>query len=319
MKKIVVDNRLLVKCCKMYYVECMTQSEISSSLGISRPTVSRMLKEAKEKNIVKIEIQKSTYTDYEYLENLIEKRYGLKEVIIVNDNNSGDVNIDLVSTAARYLERIIKKNDVVGVSMGTTIKEISRFVNSSSKIDAMFVPLIGGVGQTGNEVHPNQIVMDLSRAFKGTFKLLHAPAVISNLELKESLMKEKSISDILEHVNKVNVAIVGIGAPTEKSVMMATGYFDKEEIEDMKKMNIAGDVCLQFYDINGDSSQYKGNKNVFGMSLDNIKNIDRVIGVAEGDEKVEAIIGAANGKYIDVLITNYSCAKKICDYESKEK
>ena len=185
--------------------------------------------------------------------------------------------------------------------MGTTIKEISRFVNSSSSVDAMFVPLIGGVGQTGNEVHPNQIVMDLSRAFKGSFKLLHAPAIISNLELKENLMEEKSISDILEYIDKVNIAVVGIGAPTEKSVMMATGYFDKKEILDMRKKNIVGDICLQFYDINGNNEQYERNKNVFGMSLDDIKNIDRVIGVAEGTEKVEAIIGAMNGKYLSLI------------------
>lgn len=315
MKKIVIDNRLLIKCCKMYYIECLTQSEIASQLGISRTKVSRLLKEAREKEIVKIEIKRSEHEDYDYLEECIERKYNLKEVIIVNDCDNELINLELANAAAKYLERIVKKDDIVGVSMGTTIKEIASFVNSNNSIDTMFVPLIGGVGQTGNEIHPNQIVMELSRVFKGKFKLLHAPAIISNLELKKNLMEEKSISDVLEYINKVNIAIVGIGAPTEKSTMMSTGYFDNKQLVEMKKNKVVGDICLQFYDTNGNHEQYTQNSMVFGMNLENLRKIDRVIGVAEGDEKVEAIVGAINGKYIDVLITNYSCAKKIFEHK----
>ena len=315
MKKIIGSNKLLIKCCELYYIQCMTQNVISKSLGISRPTVSRLLKEAKEKGIVKIEIQESEQSGYDHLESSIEKKYGLKEVLITNDNEEGLLNSDLGSMAAKYLERIIKSSDIIGVSMGTTVKEIGRFVSKGSCVDAMFVPLIGGVGQIGIEIHPNAVAMNLSRAFNGKFKLLHVPAIISDIDLIDKLKDEKSISDVLDYIRKINVAIVGIGAPTDKSTMMATGYFDEKKMENLKKLNTVGDICLQFFDINGNHEQFKENDKVFGLHLDNIKKIDRVIGVAGGNEKVEAIIGAINGKLINVLITNYSCAKLILNYE----
>ncbi|MBU3179802.1 sugar-binding transcriptional regulator [Clostridium psychrophilum] len=317
MKKIVGGNRLLIKCCKLYYMQSMTQNEISKTLGISRPTVSRLLKEAMEKGIVKIEIQESEQSNYEDLESSIEKKYGLKEVLITNDNEEG-LTSDLGCMAAKYLERIIRNTDIIGVSMGTTVKEIGRFVSKGSNVDAMFVPLIGGVGQIGIDIHPNEVAMSLSRAFNGKFKLLHVPAIISDTDLIEKLKEEKSVSDVLEYINKVNISIVGIGAPTEKSTMMASGYFDKEKLENLKRLNAVGDICLQFFDINGNSKQFKDNSKVFGSHLEDIKNIDRVIGVAGGDEKVEAIIGAINGRFINVLITNYSCAKLIFNYKVGE-
>ena len=47
MKKILGDTRLMLKCCVMYYENEMGQNEIAQKLGISRPTVSKLLKEGK--------------------------------------------------------------------------------------------------------------------------------------------------------------------------------------------------------------------------------------------------------------------------------
>ncbi len=317
MRKIIDDKRLLIKCSVMYYMQYKTQNEISNILGISRPTVSRLLKEAKDKGIVKIQIQdfKENYNHFERLEDEIERKYGLLEVIIVNDeNDENTLKQELGKATARYLERILKNKDIVGVSMGTTLKEIYKFVSSESKVDATFIPLIGGVGQIGIELHANQIVMDLSRAFKGKFKLLHAPAVISDINIKENFEKEKSLKEVINYIYKANVAIVGIGAPTETSTLMATGYFDAAYMKNIKKLKAVGDICLQFFDIDGNYEKFPDNKKVFGIELQKLKNIDRVIGVAGGNEKAESIIGAIKGKYINVLITNYSCAKKINEF-----
>lgn len=320
MRKIVGDERLLTKCSAMYYFEYMTQNEISNILGISRPTVSRLLKEAREKGIVKIQIQnlhESNCDYYQELEQQIEKKYGLLEAIIISDtSDENDLKMELGKATAKYLERVLKDRDIVGVSMGTTLKEVSRFVSSECRVDATFVPLIGGTGQLRMEIHPNQIAMDLSRAFSSKFKLLHAPAVISDLKIKNNFEKEKSLKDVMDFINKTNIAIVGIGAPTEKSTMMATGYFDKNQIKDIKNnSNAVGDICLQFYDINGDYKKFPDNKRVFGIELEKLREIDRVVGVAGGEEKLESIIGAIRGKFINVLVTNYSCAKKMNEYK----
>lgn len=313
MKKLVDDMRLIVKCCMMYYEDEYNQEQIAQELGLSRPTVSRMLKEAKEQGIVEVKIKSPIDTNYHTIERRLEKLLGLKEVIIVNDKKDPmSQKIELGYAAAQYLERVIKDKDIVGVSMGTTIKEVARFVKSSSMKNTTFLPIVGGVGQIHIDIHPNQIAMDLARAFGGNFKLLHAPAVISGIDIKENFKKETGIKEILDIIDKVTIALVGIGVPTEKtSTMMASGYFNEADMETLRERKAVGDICLQFFDINGDASQFEFNKKVFGIEISRLKKIDRVIGIAGSMEKADSIIGAARGKYINVLVTNQQTSEII--------
>ena len=313
MKKLMDDMRLIVKCCMLYYEEDLNQEKISQELGLSRPTVSRMLKEARESGIVEIRINSPINSNYRSVERQMEKLLGLKEVIIVDDKKDPlSQKVELGYAAARYLERVLKDKDIIGVSMGTTIKEVARFVRDSHMVNTTFLPIIGGVGQIRMDIHPNQIAMDLARAFGGNFKLLHAPAVISDIGIKENFKTEKGIKQILDIIDKVTIALVGIGVPTEKSsTMMATGYFNEADMETLRKKKAVGDICLQFFDINGDTSQFEFNKKVFGIELSRLKKIGRVVGIAGSVEKVDAIIGAARGKYINVLVTNQKTSEFI--------
>ncbi|MBA5851606.1 sugar-binding transcriptional regulator [Clostridium sp. cel8] len=313
MRKIVGTTSLIIKCCKLYYEDSLTQDEISNILGVSRPTVSRLLDEGRKRGIVKIEIVNPLKNNYEDLERNIEKKYGIREVIIVDDDDDENMQKKLAAKcAAEYLERIAKKGNKIGVSMGTTIKNISKYINPNPKMNLEFIPLIGGIGQIQIEIHPNQIVMDLAKACNGKFKLLHVPAVVSDSVSRDDFIKEKSINEVLMMGKNVDIAIVAIGSLVmEKSTMMKSGYFNKEDITKFKKEGAVGDICLQFYNINGEFINFKFNKRVIGINLDDIKKIKTVVGVACGNYKIDAIIGALNGNFIDVLITNYSTAKNI--------
>jgi deoxyribonucleoside regulator len=316
-QKIVDDSRLIVKCCKLYYEEYYTQNEISNVLGVSRPTISRMLKEGRDLGIVKIEIINPFQSNFEALERQTEKQFNIREVIIVEDEVDEIMQKkNLAKAAAKFLRRIIKDGDAIGVSMGTTLKGITEYINSKEKRRLTFIPLIGGVGQSKIDIHPNDIVMGFAQAFGGNFKLLHAPAVVSNEAIKKALLKERSIKDIIDHSKLCNIGIVGIGSPTDMaSTMMTSGYFNEDDTKEFARLGGVGDICLQFYDINGNTESFDFNKRVVGIDLMDLKKIDTVIGVAGGEKKVRAIIGALNSKIIDVLITNYSNAMAINNYK----
>ena len=48
--------KLAIKAAEMYYLENGSQLQISKKMGVSRPTVSRLLQYAKDKGLVKIQI-----------------------------------------------------------------------------------------------------------------------------------------------------------------------------------------------------------------------------------------------------------------------
>ena len=56
MRKIVDNERMMLRVCDLYYNRDMSQSDIAKIMDISRPTVARLLKSAKLKRIVEITI-----------------------------------------------------------------------------------------------------------------------------------------------------------------------------------------------------------------------------------------------------------------------
>ncbi|KNZ41953.1 sugar-binding transcriptional regulator [Acetobacterium bakii] len=319
MKKVVDDERLMVKICEMYYNQEINQKHIATELGLSRPTVSRILQNAKERGIVKIIIDPLSGNNFVDIEKKLEMRYGLKEVLIVDvKTDNRDQKDELAKATASYLERIVKNDSIVGVSMGSSIGQIYRFVSKGLSKNANFVPLIGGIGHLGMELHSNTIVEALAKAFGGEYYLLHAPARVSGIQIKEELMKEAGINRIVKMCDGLDIAVVGIGVPNRGSAIMATGYYDEKDMEIMRSKDVAGDVCMQFFDITGNSEPFQADNNVIGIDIKKLRRVPHSIGVASGIEKADAIVGAISGGYINVLITDVECAKILLEISDNQ-
>jgi lsr operon transcriptional repressor len=54
---------------------------------------------------------------------------------------------------------------------------------------------------------------------------------------------------------------------------------------------------------------------MIAVSLEHLRAIPTVIGVAAGEQKAEIITAALRGKYIDTLITDESAAIRVLEYE----
>ena len=172
-----------------------------------------------------------------------------------------------------------------------------------------FVSLIGGMGQLRMELHANSLAETLSRIYKGRFAPLYAPARVSSAAVRQELMKEESMAAALALQKRLDIAVVGIGYPNERSSIKATGYYKENEMESLIERQVAGEICMQFYDISGDPQPYKDDNNVVGMGLGKLRKVPCSIGVAGGIEKLAAVQGAVRGGYINVLITDLSCAR----------
>lgn len=312
MRKVIDDPRLMVRVCDLYYNQGISQQQIAKDLNLSRPTVSRVLALAREQGIVKISISNVDAVEHWELERKLEKEYGLQEVIIVGENSSEDkMKEALGEAAARYLEYTIKDGNTVGVSMGSTLYEVISHVMHPEAKRVTFVPIVGGVGRVRMELHANSLAESLSRIYDGKFVPLHAPARVSSRNIREELLKEETLLPAIRLTQKLDIAVVGIGYPNEKSEIMATGYFKENEIDSLINRKVAGELCMQFYDIKGDTSPYEDDNNVIGMDISKLRTVPRSIGIAGGIEKLRAIRGAINGHYINTLITDIQCAEAL--------
>ena len=114
------------------------------------------------------------------------------------------------------------------------------------------------------------------------------------------------------------MALVGIGYPNEHSAIKATGYYKENEIESLISRKAAGELCMQFYDMEGRTEPYVSDNAVIGMDIHRLCKVPCSVGIAGGKEKLSAIQGAINGKYINVLITDTECARALLSDEEEE-
>jgi len=306
------NTSLVAEICRMYYLNNLSQDDISSNLRISKSAVSRLLKEGREKGIVTFHIK-----DYEdrlsSLENKLEQYFKLKEAVVVSDEeimSEESIKKKVAKAAAILLQRRIRENDTIAVSWGTTLAEVVKALNPSYHLNVDIVPLIGGIDNRGRNIHSNEIARRVSEAFKGRYYVLNAPIFVSNLQTKEAFEKEKSIKAVIDKAKSANIAVVGIGCPNKQSsTMIKRGYFSVREFTELTDKGVVGDICTNFYDIQGNIIKLSLQSKMIGLGLKELKHIPIVIGVACCEDKKEAILGALRGGYVNIIVTNERVAE----------
>jgi deoxyribonucleoside regulator len=85
------SDALLVKASELYYYSRMSQAEIGHVLGVSVPTVSRILQEAMERGIIEVRIR-DPLTRTADAEEALKKKFGLLDAVVVEIPQDTDGN-----------------------------------------------------------------------------------------------------------------------------------------------------------------------------------------------------------------------------------
>ncbi|WP_075979970.1 sugar-binding transcriptional regulator [Bacillus massilinigeriensis] len=306
-------RKLLAKVAYLYYIEDKNQNEIAKELNIYRTTISRMLKQARDEGIVTIEIH-----DYDpavfSLELYLKEKFDLKDIVICPSSYEGteeEKEENVAEEAASYLKRIIKKNDVVGVSWGSTLRKMIGKIQRVKMTDATFVPLAGGPSHVHSLYHVNTIVYDLARHFNGKSIFINATVVQETKELRDGIMNSKYFEEIKNYWENLDVALVGIGGPLSAKSSEWRDLLTNEDREELKLREAIGDCCCQFIDQDG--KILKGNlyNRTVSVRLEQLKETPYSIGVARGKQKSRSILAMLKKQYINVLITDEETALEI--------
>ncbi|MDO5138688.1 MAG: sugar-binding domain-containing protein [Oscillospiraceae bacterium] len=312
----------MYKVCSLYYQDNMNQQEVGDFLGVSRSSVLRMLQKGRELGIVTIELHNPRFYDYGDMEKTLERAYGLKDVLIVENSvldTRSEAAAYMFGSASDYLHNFFKEGDRIGVAMGNTLNSVVSTNKTYEKHnDLLFVALEGSISRItieGTDVQGNELARKFADKFGGTYTQFLSPAVFSEKSILDFFMKEKAVNYILDEFKKLNVVVVGIGVPdgTEHTLAKA-GYMTDEERRALVEHGAIGDMCLQFYDRDGNTDGFGFfNDRVAAMPLEEVRRVPSKIGIAGGERKAEAVVGAIRGNYINILITDTECAKKLIE------
>ncbi len=307
------NKELLMQIVTLYYEQNLTQSEIAKIYGISRPTVSRMLVEAKENGIVEIKIN-SPIRLHPALSKELRAALPLKNALVVAGKFDEDTALRQCAKAgANFLHSILQNNMILGTSWGTALNYLSDALEPKPYYNVHVAQMAGCLG-TGNPHEDGmELAMKLSEKLGGSYSNIHAPLFIDNELVYRHLIEEPSIDSSIKTAARADIILSGIGSVNSSSTMLEkNGYITEKERVSLLEGGCAGHINARFYDKSGNEMSLK-NRFVVSVSLEAIKTAAWRIGICSAKNKADAAYCAVKSGYINTLIIGEDLARDILE------
>lgn len=304
---------LLAKIAYLYYIQEKSQAEIAQELMIHRSTISRMLKQAKDEQIVTISIEPFDSALFD-LEQHFKRVFQLKKMIILpagKTKGSEEKDHALATEGALFLKQVIKSQDVIGLSWGAMLANMIGKLDGVKETHSTFVPLVGGPSHSRSNYHVNSIVYDMGRHFHGNSIFINAAAVQETKQIRDGIMTSHYFHELLDYWQRMTIALVGIGGPLTQAKSQWRDLLKPEDREELLLREAVGDCCCQFFDQSGKIIKGSLYERTVAFPLECLKTIPYSIGIARSKEKARAIYAVLQKNYLNTLITDEETALEI--------
>ncbi|WP_052127473.1 transcriptional regulator LsrR [Enterobacter cancerogenus] len=308
---LIVDNgmgeeELLARTAWFYYHDGLTQNEIGERLGLTRLKVSRLLEKGRQSGVIHVQIN-SRYEGCLTLEHALQQRFNLKQIRVLPQLDSPNLSQRLGVGAAQMLMSVLQPQQLLAVGFGetsmNTLQHLSGFISSQQ---IRMVTLSGGVGPYMTGLGQLDAACGIS--------IIPAPLRASSANVAQILRQERSVKDVMLAACAADVAVVGIGALSQRqeATILRSGYISEGEQLMYARRGAVGDILGYFMRPDGRLAEAMPiHEELIAVSPEELAAIPMVLGVAGGPEKAEAILAALEGARINALVTEEGTARSI--------
>ncbi|NQV50953.1 MAG: sugar-binding transcriptional regulator [Candidatus Marinimicrobia bacterium] len=308
-------SRLLIEAARLYYEHNLNQAQIATRLDVSRPGVSRLLQEARDAGIVKIQII-DPGANGTRLESALRDKYGLKHAIVVpSDKNDTVLKSRMGSALITLLDQLLTENTTLGVSWGSTLQAATQHLNPRLVKNMTVVQLNGGVSKAELDTHATEIAGRIGENYQAIPYLLPLPAIVDTAELKKAIISDRNIAKTLKLAREADIAVFTVGAFGSKSVLVQADYFEEAEVQALIQAGAVADICSRLIKADGSICSTELDDRTIGIELAELKARPFSIAIAGGSEKARAIRAGLAGGYFISLITDEDVARQLLDGE----
>ncbi|MBM7582678.1 central glycolytic genes regulator [Caldicoprobacter guelmensis] len=240
------------------------------------------------------------------LEERLQNILGLERAIVVSGDVDEDPLVlkDIGKAAARFLEGIIERGNIIAVTGGSTVGAVADALSPvNDSTDVVVLPARGGMGREV-EHQSNVIASIFAKKLGGQYRLLHIPDQL-RAESMETLLSEPDIKSVIDNLQNADILIYGIGRAQD---MMQRRNFTYEQQEELERRGAVAEAFGYFFNSKGEIV-YACNSIWFKM--DNLKRIPKVIAVAGGRQKAKAIMAVFKHWKKGILVTDEGAAREM--------
>lgn len=304
-----------VRVAELYYDDDKTQDEIGALLGITRWKVGRLLSQARQDGIVRIEIVHPRARRLG-IERELRERFGLKDAVVIpaaNDGAAAELPGHVAQAAADYLAALRPVPRTLGISWGRTLSDVADRLRDGWATTVTVVQINGGVSLNRRAGTAATTAATIAEKASGHAVLLPSPAILERIETKLAIEADRTVAGVLELAATASAYLYSAGVADESSVLVDSGYLTPADVVELVRKGAVGDVVGRYIDANGNTVDPALDERTVGLGLDQLRFADTAIFVVAGESKHDVARAVVTSGLCTVLVTDEATAQALLE------
>jgi DNA-binding transcriptional regulator LsrR (DeoR family) len=268
---------------RLHYVDELSNLQIAARLGVSRFKVARMLSQARAEGVVRIAIDEPLEVDADAARAL-EARYGLDLAVVVGDGAA------VASAAAAWLPDLLREGEPLGVGWGTTLAAVAERLEPQPRLGVEVVQVCGAIAGLEPGTTPVELALRFAQRLGGPLRSLPAPALASR-RARDELLANEAVAPTVARWSEVGLVLAGIATVLPEAPASAAGH-----------------LLVQSFAADGTLLAARAAERAIAIGTADLRRA-RVMAVAGGAAKAEAVAGAARTGLLDILVCDAAAAR----------
>ncbi|MBC7291573.1 MAG: hypothetical protein H5T83_09625 [Actinotalea sp.] len=301
------ERQLIASIARRFYFEDMSKTELAKAFGLSRFKIARLLEEARQEGIVKIEIAEDGW-ERPALSAELAEHLNLPECVVVRAGENEESNrARLARAAAAYIRRETREGDVIGFSWGRTLIAIGEALQDLPP--STIVQLTGTVGNDFAQ-SPVEVIRRIADRSSVRTMAIFSPLFAASEAAADSLRADPAIARAMGLYRELSLAVLSVGS-WDPPVSQLPAILSDADRAELAREGAKAEMAGIFVREDGTLIEAAAAARRISVSPGELTDAPRVLAVAGSSPKVGAIAAVARSGLITSLITDDDTAAEL--------
>lgn len=306
-------TRTQFRAAELHYEQGETMESVARQLNVSRSTVSRLLKDARESGMVRITLVRPPVADPALTALADHFGVDLQVVAPPRRSNAADRLALVADAGAHTLTGLLEGTDgqLVGLAWGTTLNALVERLDPTPA-HCLIVQLNGAANPSTSGIPAaGGMLQAAAEAFSGSMMHFPLPAFFDDPSTRTAMWRERSIQRVLAAQDALDIAVFSVGAlhSPVRSRVYSAGYLSEADVRELIGAGVVGDVCTVFLRADGSHTDLPLNARASGMTPDRLRRVPVRLCVASGRAKAAGVLAALRANVVPHLVIDTDLAR----------
>lgn len=303
-------SQLIAYLARRHYLEGVSKVDLAEQTHLSRFKIARLLEEGYQRGIIRIQILEPTTNLPMYSEPL-RAHLNLEEVRVIDSTVTGSTQRQQVGAmGAEFVHSILTPSQILGFAWGRTTHSAAEQLAKLPAITA--IQLTGSIVDEGSQSPIDAMRSEVELAGGS------AHAVLAPLYVGPHVEQEKASSDLnylLGLYDHVDIAVLSIGSwnPPTSQLRRVLPIPLRDRLDAAQP---AAELAGIWFDDDGKIICPEVTRQCITVTPHQLRKTPKVVALATGDAKIEAIYAVAKSGLITSLITDRYSAECLLDMDA---